>query len=103
MVPTSKALKKSKLGKNDQLALDTYAEATDGRPTLCRLHLEDWRPFFFKRHTGDTVKAKNDAFSRARRELVSKGFLIADDDYYTLSDKATLGEKHENSAGQNHT
>ena len=93
MVPTSKALKKSKLGKNDQLALDTYAEATDGSPTLCRLHLEDWRPFFFKRHTGDTVKAKNDAFSRARRELVSKGFLIADDDYYTLSDKAIFGDK----------
>jgi len=93
MVPTSKALKKSKLGKNDQLALDTYAEATDGRPTLCRLHLEDWRPFFFKRHTGDTIKAKNDAFSRARRELVSKGFLIADDDYYTLGDKAIFGDK----------
>ena len=103
MVPTSKAPKGPKLGKNEQLALDTYAEATEGRPLVCRLHLEDWRPFFFRRHTGDTDKAKNDAFSRARRELVSKGFLQVDADYYTLSDKATFGDKQENVARQNHS
>lgn len=101
MVPTSKTPAGPKLGKNEQLALDTYAEATEGRPPICRLHLGDWRLFFFKRHTGDTDKAKNDAFSRARRDLVSKGFLIADDDFYTLGDKATFGDKQENVARQN--
>jgi len=103
MVPTSKTPTGPRLGKNEQLALDTYAEATEGRPLICRLHLEDWRRFFFKRHTGDTDKAKNDAFSRARRDLVSKGFLIADDDFYTLGDKATFGDKQENFARQNHS
>ena len=68
----------------------------------CRLHLEDWREIFLQRHTGDTVKAKNDAFSRARRDLVAKGFITADNDYYTLSDKATLGNNQENVARQNH-
>ena len=103
MVPTSKTPAGPKLGTNEQLALDTYAEATEGRPPICRLHIDDWRPFFLKRHTGDKPKAKNDAFSRARRALVSKGFLIADDDFYTLGDKATFGDKQENVARQNHS
>lgn len=93
MVPTSKTPTRLNLGKNEQLAFDTYAEATNGRPSQCRLHLEDWRPVFLKRHTGDTEKAKNDAFSRARRDLVLKGFLQTDNDYYTLGDKATFGDK----------
>ena len=59
-------------------------------------------PIFLKRHTGDTDKAKNDAFSRARRDLFSRGFLIADNDFYTLGDKATFGDKQEDVARQNH-
>ena len=103
MVPTSKTATGPKLGKNAQLALDTYTEATEGRPLICRLHLEEWRPFFLKRHTGDTNKAKNDAFIRARRDLVLKSFLIADDDFYTLGDKAKFGDKQEYVARQNHS
>jgi hypothetical protein len=103
MVPTSQAPTGPKLGKNEQLALDTYAEATEGRSPRCRLHLEEWRPFFLKRHTGDTIKAKNDAFSRARRSLDTKGFLQVDDDFYTLGDKATFGDKQQNVARQNHS
>ena len=103
MVPTSQAPTGPKLGKNEQLALDTYAEATEGRSLICRLHLEEWRPFFLRRHTGDTIKAKNDAFSRARRSLDTKGFLQVDDDFYTLGDKATFGDKQENVARQNHS
>ena len=102
LVPTSKVSFGPKLGKNEQLAMDTFAEATKGRPSQCRVHLEDWRPVFLKRHTGDTDKAKNDAFSRARRDLVAKGFIVADNDYYTLSDTATLGDNQENVARQNH-
>ena len=103
MVPTSKTPTGPKLNTNEQLALDTYAEATKGRPLICRLHIDEWRPFFLKRHTGDKPKSKNDAFSRARRGLFSKGFLIADDDFYTLGDKATFGDKQEYAARQNHS
>lgn len=103
LVPTAKASNLPKLGKNEQLAMDTFYEATKDKPSQCRLHLEDWRPVFLKRHTGDTDKPKNDAFSRARRELVSKGFLQAGNDYYTLGDKATFGDKQENVARQNHS
>ena len=103
LVPTALRNNAPRLGKNEQLAMDTFYEATNGRPSQCRLHLENWRSIFLKRHTGDTDKAKNDAFSRARRELVSKDFLKADNDYYTLGDKATFGDKQENVARQNHS
>jgi hypothetical protein len=76
-------------------------EATKGRPIQCRLHLDEWRPHFEKRHTGDTTKQKNDAFSRARRTLQKKGLITADNDFYMLSDKATSGVIQENVAGQN--
>ena len=64
------------------------------------LHTDEWREFFDRRHTGDTPKQKNDAFSRARRELVSKGFLRVDDDVYTLGDKATSDDIAAIFAGQ---
>ena len=54
---------------------------------------EDATPDLKKDVLAKKAELKNDAFSRARRELVSKGFLIADDDYYTLGDKATFGDK----------
>lgn len=101
MVPTSTRPNTPRLGKNEQLAMDTFYEATKSMPASCRLHLEVWRSAFVKRHTGDTDKAKNDAFSRARRDLVSKGFLTADNDFYGLGDKATNGDIRQNVAGQN--
>ena len=103
LVPTSTTPTRTKLRTHEQLALDTYAEATKGRSLTCRLHIDEWRPFFLKRHTGDKPKSKNDAFSRARRDLVSKGFLQVDADYYTLGNKATFGDKQENVAIQNHS
>ena len=90
-IETSTSPKKVKLGVNEQLAIDTYMEATEGRPIQCRLHLDEWRHYFEKRHTGNTSKKKNDAFSRARRDLVSRGLMHADNDFYILSDKATSG------------
>ena len=103
MVPTSTTPTRTKLSANEQLALDTYSEATKGRSLTCRLHIDEWRPFFLKRHTGDKPKSKNDAFSRARRDLAKKGFLQVDADYYTLGDKATFGGKQEYVARQNHS
>ena len=51
----------------------------------------------------DALFGMNRAFSRARRGLFSKSFLKADDNFYTLSDKATFGYKQENVARQNHS
>ena len=102
-VATSKSPTGPKLRTNERLALDTYAEATENRPSGYRLHIDEWRPFFLKRYTGDKPKSKNDAFSRAHRDLVKMGFLQVDTDYYTLSDKATFGDKQENVARQNHS
>ena len=100
-VETTSRPKNLKLGVNEQLAIDTYMEATEGRPIQCRLHLDEWRPHFEMRNTGDTTKQKNDAFSRARRTLVSRGLMTADNDFYMLSDKATSGVIQENVARQN--
>jgi hypothetical protein len=101
MVPTSTRPNTPRLGKNEQLAMDTFYEATKSMPASCRLYLEDWRSAFVKRHTGDTDKAKNDAFSTARRDLVSKGFLTADNDFNSLGDKATNGDIRQKVARQN--
>ena len=81
-----------RLGKNEKLAMQTFKEATNGMSPPYRLHLREWRANFRNRHTGDEIKKKDDAFSRARRYLVSKGFLSVDDDFYTLGDKATSGD-----------
>ncbi|WP_340299908.1 AAA family ATPase [Roseobacter sp. HKCC-CH-9351] len=81
-----------KLSAAQQLAMDTFKEATKSKPEPCRIHLDEWRPIFLQRHTGDNDKSKNDAFSRARRDLVAKGLLTAKDDYYSLGDKATSGD-----------
>lgn len=89
-----------RLGKNEQLAMETFKEATNGMSPPCRLHLHKWRDTFRNRHTGDTDKKKDDAFSRARRYLVSKGFLSVEGDYYTLGDKATSCDFSGFAAGQ---
>jgi len=44
---------------------------------------------FNERHTGDTTETKNQAFRRARKELVDKRLLKCSDDIYRLGDKAT--------------
>ena len=89
LVATSTRTFGPNLGKNEQLALETFVEATNGMSPDRQIHRDNWREFFDRRHTGDTAKQKNDAFSRARRELVSKGLLCNLNDVYTLGDKAT--------------
>ena len=34
---------------------------------------DEWRPFFYARHTGDNKNSKRQAFSRARGSLVKNG------------------------------
>ena len=40
-----------------------------------RLHLEDWRPIFYKGQTGDTSSAKKKAFQRVRESIDKTGLL----------------------------
>ena len=71
------------------MAMDAFYEATKGNVTSAGLALEEWRPLFNERHTGDNIKSKDTAFRRAREGLVDKGLLKCRDDIYRLGDKAT--------------
>ena len=95
----SKGNQRSKLTGNEKLALNTFTEAyrdklaTHPDESACRVHLDEWRKIFRRRHTGDKVKSKDTAFLRARTSLVNRGILRAEDDYYTYGDKARDGDK----------
>ena len=71
------------------MAMDTFYEATEGNVASAGLALDEWRPLFNERHTGDNQSSKNTAFARARKDLVDKGLLKCRDDIYRLGDKAT--------------
>ena len=72
--------------QNRQVCLTT---PTKGNVASAGLTLDEWRPLFNERHTGDNQSTKNTAFARARKELVDKGLLKCSDDIYRLGDKAT--------------
>jgi hypothetical protein len=84
-----RSVPKTKLSGSQRLAMDTFYEATKGNVASAGLALDEWRPFFNERHTGDNQASKNTAFARARKELVDKGLLKCSDDIYRLGDKAT--------------
>ena len=97
-VAVTKRTDRARLSDNQQIAMDALYEGigpklATGTPKLsCRLHLEDWRKIFHKRHSGDNHKTKNDVFARARNALQTKGLIKCDSDYFTLGDKATGGD-----------
>ena len=51
--------------------------------------LDEWRPVFRKKHTGNNDKSKDAVFSRDRKSLVNKGFLKVEDNIYSLGNMAT--------------
>ena len=55
------------------MAMDTFYKATEGNVASAGLALDEWRPLFNERHTGDNQSSKNTAFARARKDLVDKG------------------------------
>jgi len=77
------------LTDNERLTFDTFKEATNGNVASGSVSLQEWRPFFNKRHTGDNDKSKATAFSRARTSLVNNGLLKVNNNIYSLGDKAT--------------
>jgi len=72
--------------------MDTFYEATKGNVAAAGLTLDEWRPFFNERHTGDNQATKNTAFARARKELVDKGLLKCSDDIYRLATRRHEGD-----------
>jgi len=98
-VEFTKGQGKSKLSDGNRYAFNTFAEAytakqaTNGSEINCRLHLDEWREIFVRRHPGDNKKSKDQAFRRARISLVNKGLLKVEDNYYSYGDMATTGDK----------
>lgn len=79
------------LTKTLHLALQSFREAAEESGTLdekgdfAGVHLDAWRPIFYKRSPADNQEAKKIAFQRARRDLVNFGKLIVNDDVYTFA------------------
>lgn len=91
---------KNKLSATDQTGIDSYHEAMqeairvkvangDIKNIHEGIHLDEWRTTYYRRSTAETQGAKETAFRRARKNLVSYRMLEVDDDYYKL-----YGETH---------
>lgn len=85
----------TRLSPGQKLAMETFVIAaaqngqfgTDG---FQGLHVDLWRPEFYRKHTGDNNSAKRQAFHRVRADLVSAGLLRVDDDLYRATDPAVI-------------
>ena len=58
------------------------------------VHLDEWRPIFYKGHPAANQKAKEKAFLRARKALVDAEVIDVNDDYYSLRQLET-GDRQE--------
>ncbi|MCB5409448.1 helicase RepA family protein [Pseudogemmobacter faecipullorum] len=76
---------------DEKLARQTYIAAAkdhgiwDG-DTFKGVHLNDWRPVFYTKHTGDKEDTKRKAFQRGRNHLVDGGKMDASDDVYLTTE-----------------
>ena len=76
------------LSKSQAAAMTSYNDAAklygllDGEGKYAGLHVDAWRPEFYRTHTADTAEAKQKAFQRVRRELVDLGQLKVSEDVY---------------------
>ena len=59
---TTPLQKRAKLTENEKLALKTLSNGTNENVPGASVHVEEWRPLFYKGHPGDTVPTKNKAF-----------------------------------------
>ena len=96
--------KKTKLSPVEQVGIDSYLEALedsikakiesgDLTSTSEGVHIEQWRPFYYKRSPADKTKTKIEYFNRARNSLITKQRLTVENDYYRLA-----GEEHNRTA-----
>ena len=78
------------LTDNQKLGLSTIHTAAGECGQLVNnafagLHLNDWRPVFYRESTADNDEAKRKAFLRARADLVNRGELSVENDIYRLA------------------
>ncbi|MFC4726323.1 AAA family ATPase [Glycocaulis abyssi] len=78
------------LSPNQKLALSTFHTAAGECGQLVNnafagLHLNDWRPAFYRESTADNDDNKKKAFQRAREALVERGELSVANDIYRLA------------------
>ena len=81
--------KPSELTPHEELALKTFKQGTNANVPDSTASMEKWRKLFYAGHTGDNEETKKKAFQRARKTLVTKGYLKVEDEIYTLRDKGT--------------
>ena len=77
-----------KINPNEKLAMDIFYDLKATKQQ-CRLHVDDWREEFKRRHTGDNEKSKARAHERARKSLVERKILSVWNDFYSEGDKTT--------------
>jgi hypothetical protein len=80
-----------KLTPTQKMAMETYTDAAAEAGAWDNggfrgVHVDDWRPRFYSKHTGDTAESKKKAFQRVRGDLVEKGQLVVTDDVYFTKD-----------------
>jgi hypothetical protein len=70
------------------------------------VHLDEWRVYFYAKHTGDTADAKRKAFQRVRKDMTENGRMTAENNVYLILDgaiqtKIMLRRDKRDMAGQN--
>lgn len=68
------------LTKREALGISTLTEAVESHGGE-KVHLEQWREFYYRRHTGE-IRAKREAFRKARTGLDEKGLISVESDFY---------------------
>jgi hypothetical protein len=71
----------ARLSGANLLAFETFFDAGNGEP----VQVDEWRECFYQKHTGDNVRTKKQAFSRARKDLTESGVFSANNDIYSVN------------------
>lgn len=78
------------LSPNKHLGMKTFSEAAgehgvvDDDGTFVGVHVEAWRPLFYRGSPNDNEDTKRKSFNRARSDLVSDKHLVVDNDFYRI-------------------
>ena len=78
------------LSPNKHLAMASFHEAAgehgvvDCEGNFVGLHVEAWRPVFYRSSTSDNEDTKRKAFNRTRKDLVDNGHLVVENDHYRM-------------------
>lgn len=78
------------LTANQHLGMASFREAAgehgvvDDKGEFVGVHLDAWRPTFYRSSTSDNDDTKRKSFNRARQDLVRDGHLAVHNDYYRV-------------------